>query len=64
MKDYIRSVIKNYITEQKVNWIKEHCNNSFSEKSERMFCYAATKAIKEDYSLQQDLNKMFPLMRL
>lgn len=57
MKDYIRSVIKNYITEQKVNWIKEHCNNSFSEKSERMFCYAATKAIKEDYSLQQDLNK-------
>jgi hypothetical protein len=57
MKDYIRSVIKNYITEQKVNWIKEHCNNSFSEKSEKMFCYAATKAIKEDYILQQDLNK-------
>jgi hypothetical protein len=57
MKDSIRSVIKKYITEEKVNWIKEHCNNSFSEKSERMFCYTATKVIKGDYSLQQDLNK-------
>ena len=57
MKDSIKSVLRKYITEQKVNWIKEHCNNSFSEKSERMFCYAATKAIKDDYSLQEDLNK-------
>ena len=57
MKDSIRSVIKKYITEEKVNWIKEHCNNSFSQKSERMFCYGATKVIKDDYSLQQDLNK-------
>ena len=57
MKDSIKSVLRKYITEEKVNWIKTHCNDSFSEKSERMFCYAATKAIKEDYSLQQDLNK-------
>jgi hypothetical protein len=57
MKDSIRSVIKKYITEEKVNWIKEHCNNSFSQKSERMFCYGATKAIKDDYRLQEDLSK-------
>jgi hypothetical protein len=57
MKDYIRSVIKNYITEQKVNWIETHCNDSFSEKSEREFCYAATKTIKTNYRLQEDLKK-------
>lgn len=57
MKDSIRSVIKKYITEERINWIKEHCDNSFSVKSERMFCYAATKTIKNDYSLQEDLQK-------
>ena len=57
MKDSIKSVLRKYITEEKVNWIKTHCNDSFSEKSERMFCYAATKVIKDNFSLQQDLNK-------
>ena len=57
MKNIIRSVIKKYITEEKVNWIKEHCDKSFSEKSEKMFCYAATKVIKDTFSLQKDLNK-------
>ena len=57
MKDSIKSVLRKYITEERVNWIKEHCDNSFSVKSERMFCYAATKTIKNDYSLQEDLNK-------
>jgi hypothetical protein len=57
MKDSIRSVIKKYITEERVNWIKEHCNNSFSVKSERMFCYSATKTIKNNYTLQEDLQK-------
>lgn len=57
MKNIIRSVIKKYITEERVNWIKEHCDNSFSKKSERMFCYSATKVIKDTFSLQKDLNK-------
>jgi energy-converting hydrogenase A subunit M len=57
MNNSIRSIIRKYITEERVNWIKEHCNNSFSEKSERMFCYAATKVLKDNYGLQQDLHK-------
>lgn len=44
------------LSEQK-SWIKEHCDKSFSEKSEKMFCYGATKVIKDTFSLQKDLNK-------
>jgi hypothetical protein len=52
MKDLIKFVIREYAQEKRVDWIKEHCNNSFTEQYDRNFCYAATKVIKDDYKIQ------------
>jgi len=59
MRDLIKSVIKQYITEEKRSWIEEHCDNSFDKKEERYFCYAATKSFKNNYQLQESFRNKF-----
>jgi hypothetical protein len=55
MKSSIRAIIKKYIAEEKIDWLKEHCKNSFSDKSEINFCLAATNVLKKDDTLQKNL---------
>lgn len=58
MKHLIKSILKEYTEEKRVNWIKEHCNKSFSEPYERNFCYAATRVIKDDYKIQENFRNL------
>jgi hypothetical protein len=53
MKDLIKVVVENYLTEaEKTSWIETHCDNAFSNKNERYFCYAATNTFKSNFKLQ------------
>jgi len=56
MREIIKSIIKEYTQEKRVDWIKEHCNDAFNETYDRNFCYAATKIIKDDYRLQENFS--------
>jgi len=58
MKHLIKSIIREYVEEKRVDWIKEHCNKSFNDKNERNFCIAATRVIKDDYKLQENFRDL------
>jgi hypothetical protein len=58
MREIIKSIIKEYTQEKRVDWIKEHCNSAFDEDYNRNFCYAATKVIKDDYRLQEKFSNL------
>lgn len=54
MKDLIKKELRNYIFEAK-SWIEQHCDDAFSSKENKYFCYAATKAFKNNRSLQESV---------
>jgi hypothetical protein len=53
MKDLIRAVVKNYLIEaEEKSWVETHCDDAFSKKNDKYFCYAATNTFKSNYDLQ------------
>ena len=62
MRDLIKRLLRENIKngESKIlsearSWIEQHCDEAFDSKQNRYFCYAATKAFKNSYSLQESV---------